>query len=123
MTEFRTEPVKEVIVNELIQEDIENFLHQSRIGGAISAMWVDGIIIALLTASLTESHAKKFLDGTRIYEKVIFVKYPKYTKSVKWNGGNYELALRNYKNNPRFVRFAKWIKSQSVWNVPLEVSS
>ena len=73
MTEFRTKPVKEVIVNDLIQEDIENFLHQSRIGGNLSAIWVDGIIIALATAAFTESYGKIFLEGTRIYEKVLFV--------------------------------------------------
>ena len=123
MTEYRTEQVKKVIINDLIQEDIENFLHLSRIGGNLSAIWVDGIIIALATAAFTESYGKIFLEGTRIYEKVLFVKYPKYTKTVKWNGGNFEIELRNYKNHPRFVRFAKWIKSQSVWNVPLEVSS
>ena len=56
----------------------------------------------------------------KIYEKVVFVKYPKYTKTVKWNGGNFELGLRNYKNFPRFVELAKWIKTQPVWNETLE---
>jgi len=125
MTEFEIESVKKVIINDLIQEDLETFLYTCRIGNTVSAIWVDGIIIILVLtpSSFTETGVKMHADGIRIYEQVIFVKYPKYTKTIKWNGGTYELALRSYKNFPRFKEFAKWIKSQPEWAMTPETTS
>ena len=122
MTEFKIKPVKEILITDLIQEDLENFLYISRVSNASSAIWVEGMIIGLLPSPTTEKNVERYFEGTRIYERVVFVKYPKYTKTVKWNGGNYELALRNYKNIPRFVELAKWIKTQPVWNEVREAS-
>ena len=55
------------------------------------------------------------LIGKRLYEQLIFAKYPEYTKTVKLGKENYEIALRNYNNFPRFRELAKWIKTQPVW--------
>ena len=122
MIEFKIKPVKEVLITDLIQDDLENFLYISRVSNASSAIWVEGMIIGLLPSPTTEKNVERYFEGTRIYERVVFVKYPKYAKAVKWNGGNYELALRNYKNIPRFVELAKWIKTQPVWNEVREAS-
>jgi hypothetical protein len=122
MTEFKIKPVKEILITDLVQEDLENFLYISRVSNASSAIWVEGMIIGLLPSPTTEKNVERYFEGTRIYERVVFVKYPKYAKAVKWNGGNYELALRNYKNIPRFVELAKWIKTQPVWNEVREAS-
>ena len=116
LTLFTIKPVEEVLIADLIQDDLENFLYISRVSNASSAIWVDGMIIGLHPSPPTEKNVERYFEGTRIYERVVFVKYPKYAKAVKWNGGNYELALRNYKNIPRFVELAKWIKTQPVWN-------
>ena len=120
MTEFKIKPVKEVIITDLFQEEIENFLYTCRIVGMQSAIWVEGMIMLLVPSPATEKNVERYYEGIRIYERVVFVKYPKYTKTVKWNGGNYELALRNYKNYPRFREFGKWIKSQSAWKTTPE---
>ena len=120
MIEFKIKPVKEVLITDLIQDDLENFLYISRVSNASSAIWVEDMIIGLLPSPTTEKNVERYFEGIRIYEKVVFVKYPKYTKTVKWNGGNFELGLRNYKNFPRFVELAKWIKTKPVWNETLE---
>jgi len=121
MTEFRIESVKEVIVNDLHQDTSDNFLYSCFCFGITSAIWVDGMIIQLITP--TSKISEKYnLVGKRLYEQIIFVKYSEYTKTVKWNGGNFELALRNYSNFPRFRELAKWIKSQLVWKEILEES-
>ena len=120
MTEFKIKPVKEVFITDLIQDELENFLYICRISDIPSAIWVEGMIIFLVTALCIGKNVERQFEGSRIYEKVIFVKYPKYTQTVKWNGGNYELPLRNYMNYPRFRELAKWIKSQPVWKTKLE---
>ena len=120
MTVFKIRPVKEVLITDLIQDELENFLYICRISNIPSAIWVEGMIILLVSAIQTDKNVERQFEGSRIYEKVVFVKYPKYEQTVKWNGGNYELPLRNHKNLPRFRELAKWIKSQPVWNIKLE---
>jgi len=115
MTEFKVEPIQQVIIHDLVHEDVENFLHHCYVDSNISKIWVDGIIIDYTTLFSAEILAKQSLKGIKHYEKLVFVKYPKYVKAVKWNGGNYELMLQNYNNNPRFRALAKWIKSQPAW--------
>ncbi len=123
MTEFKIKPVKDVIITDLIQDELENFLYICRTSDVSNAIWVEGMIILLVPAKLTEKIAELQFEGYRIYEKVVFVKYPKYTKTVKWNGGNFEFALRNHMNIPRFRELAKWIKTQSVWDMIPEIIS
>ena len=120
MTEFKIKLVKEVLITDLFQDELENFLYICRISNIPNVIWVEGMIIFLDLALRTDKNAEWEFEGKRIYEKVIFVKYPKYTQTVKWNGGNYELPLRNYMNYPRFRELAKWIKSQPVWKTKLE---
>ena len=115
MTEFKMKPVKEVLITDLIHEEIENFLYMCRISNIPTAIWVEGIIILLTPSMNTEKNVERQFEGIRMYDKLIFVKYPKYTKTVKWNGGIYELPLRNYMNIQRFRELAKWVKSQPVW--------
>jgi hypothetical protein len=115
MTEFRIEPVNEVIVNDLHQDSLDNFLYSYRCFGITTAIWVDGIIIQLVVNSKTKLFQKYDLIGKRLYEQIIFVKYPEYTKTVKSCKENYEIALRNYNNFPRFRELVKWIKSQPIW--------
>ena len=120
MTEFKVEPIQQVIIHDLIHEEIENFLHHCYVRSMIDAIWVNGIIISLIPLTSLEVSAKQSIKNLKYFERITFVKYPKYTKSVKWNGGNYELMLRNYNNNPRFKELAKWIKSQPVWKTKPE---
>ena len=115
MTEFRIEPIQEVIVNDLHQDSLDNFLYSYRCFGIATAIWIDGIIIQLVVNPKSKLFEKYDLIGKRLYEQVIFAKYPEYKKTVKLVGGNYEIALRNYNNFPRFRELAKWIKTQPVW--------
>ncbi len=120
MTVFKIEPIKQVIINDLIHENIENFLHHCYADSFTSKIWVDGIIIDYTSNGFSDTFVKMSIKGIKYYEKLIFVKYPKYVKSVKWNGGNYELILLNYNNNSQFRALAKWIKSQPVWKIKPE---
>jgi len=116
MTNFVQRPVTEVFVGDLIQESLENFLHTCKISMIPNAIWVDGVIIFLSISFTSDKNIERYFEGKRMYDSVVFVKYPKYTKTVKFNGGNFEFPLRNYKNHTRFKEFAKWIKSQPEWN-------
>ena len=120
MTEFKLEPIQQMIIHDLIHDDLENFLYLNYVGNVISAISVEGIIIGLEALVSHQISSEQSIKNIKHYEKIVFVKYPKYTKSVKWNGGSYELVLRNYENYPRFVELAKWIKSQPIWKTTPE---
>ena len=115
MTEFKIEPIRQMIIHDLIHEEIENFLHHCYADSQVSKIWVDGIIIDYTPLGFGETTQKESMKGIKRYSKLVFVKYQKYAQTVKWNVCNYELVLRNYNNNPRFRALAKWIKSQPVW--------
>ena len=120
MTEFKLEPIKQVIIQDIIHQDLDIFLHQCYAKTELRAKWVDGLIFSLNVTSSYPDAYKDLIAGIRYYESLTFVKYPKYVKSVKWNGGNYELMLLDYSNNPRFTELAKWIKSQPIWKTTPE---
>lgn len=121
MIEFKFEPLKQIIIHDLIHENLENFLYHCYTVSQTSAMWIDGIIIGIIESqSNLEIGFEKTVNGIQHYDKVIFVKCPKYTKSLKWNGGNYEILLQNDTNFPELKALAKWIKSQPVWKTTPE---
>jgi hypothetical protein len=120
MTEFKHEPIKQVIIQDIIHQDIDIFLYQCYTDTEIRAIWVDGMIITFRIVGAYSDAYKDLIAGVRYYESLTFVKYPNYVKSVKWNGGNYELMLLDYSNNPRFTALAKWIKSQPIWKTTPE---
>jgi len=120
MTEFKHEPIKQVIIHDIVHETLDNFLYLCLAKRVLSVKWVDGIMLEFVGHPSNIHTFKKDLQGIKIWQKLIFVKYPKYTKTVKWNGGNFEVALLNYKNNQRFRELAKWIKAQPVWKLEPE---
>jgi len=117
MTEFKIEPIKQVIIHDLVHESLDNFLQQCATLRITFVRWVDGMIIYLSTSPSDEEAYRKSMKGIKYYDKVIFVKFPKYSEKVKWNGGNIEVALLNYNNFQRFRELAKWIKTQSAWKL------
>jgi hypothetical protein len=123
MTEFKRKPITQVLVSEVIQDNLENFLHICRITGTPHAIWTKGMIIIVHPARATEKIVEREFDGSRIYELVVFVNYPNYTKTIKWKEGTFELPLRNYTNFPRFCELANWIKQQPEWKQKVEDTS
>ena len=122
MTEFVFEPIKKIIIQNIIQETLDNFLHQCYSRSQTECVWTDGIILDVQTFMKSDGAYTNMTDGIKYWEKLSFVKFPKYQKSVKWNGGNFELIVLNYNNNSRHKSLAKWIKSHPVWKtIPEDV--
>jgi len=117
MTEFKLEPIKQVIIHDLIHESLDNFLQQCATLGIAYVRWVDGVIVYVSTSASNEESYRKSMEGIKYYEKVIFVKFPKYSEKIRWNGGNFEATLLNYNNFQRFRELARWIKSQPEWKM------
>jgi len=122
MINFVHRPVSEVHVGDLLQENLENFLHTCKVSLIPNAIWVDGVILYVSPSFTSEENIERFFEGKRMYDSVVFVKHTHYVPSVKFNGGTFELPLRNYTNFTRFREFVKWIKSQPEWEKVPEAS-
>ena len=59
MTEFKMKPIKEVMITELIQDDLENFLYICRVNNIPSVIWVEGMIIILSIAGRSEKNVER----------------------------------------------------------------
>ena len=115
MTEIKFEPIKQIMIQEITQEERENFLYRCYVRGALTRTWVDGIILELGGITSGNSEYIDMTKGKEYYEHLVFVKLPKYKKTIKWNSANYELILINQNNNSKLREIAKWIKSQPEW--------
>ena len=119
MTEFTHEPFEKIIIKNLFHENLENFLYKCYVQQYQQVFWVDGMM--LLTSCSSFGAGGKEYDnmtkGTKYFEKITFVKLPKYVPSLKWkDGGRYDLKLLNYNNDSKYRKLAKWIKTQPIWN-------
>jgi len=117
------EPIKKLIIHDLVHESLDNFLHVSVASRLRYIIWVDGILIAYIALNESEGFFEKSLEGIKIWEKLMFAKYPKYSETIKWNGGHYEIPLLNYNSNKRYSDLAKWLKSQPIWKSNPEVTT
>jgi len=117
MTEIKLEPIKQIVIQELIHENFENLMHYYIACQASWAIWVDGIIIDVVRYDSDEEEFKKALDGIEVFKRITFVKFPKYTKMIKWDSvGMYEIPMINHSNSQKSSTLAKWIKTQPIWN-------
>ena len=119
MTEFKHEPMRKIIIKNLVQETLENFLYQCKSCHAPDVIWVDGILLYPKWYKFATSTREynDMVKGIGYYRVLYFVKFPKYKLTLKWkDGGRYEVSLLHFNNNPQFRELAKWIKSQPIWN-------
>ena len=126
MTELIHEPFEKIIIKNLVHENLETFLYECYTKSFKEVFWADGIM--MLNRKFIYGAGKREYDdmvkGTKYFEKITFVKLPKYVQSLKWkDGGSFDLKLLNYNNDTKFREIAKWIKTQPIWNIePEEVS-
>ena len=119
MTEFTHEPFEKIIIKNLVHENLENFLYNCYVQQLSQVFWVDGMILLTSNSSfgVGEKEYDNMIKGTKYFEKITFVKLPKYVPSLKWkDGGSYDLKLLNYNNDSKYRKLAKWIKTQPIWN-------
>lgn len=116
MTEFKIVSTKQVIIHELVQEDLDNFMHYCVVNDHHSAYWNNGMIIDIARYPWTDFTIVKTFSDIELYMKLIFVKYPKYSRKINWSEGVYELNLLDKSNSSKFTDITKWIKTQPIWN-------
>ena len=123
MTELIHEPYEKIIVKNLVHENLETFLYQCYVKNFFEVFWADGMMLQTrkFIFGAGEKEYDDMIKGTRYFEKITFVKLPKYVSSLKWkDGGSFDLKLLNYNNDKKFRDIAKWIKTLPIWNIEPE---
>jgi len=83
MTEFKLEPIKQVIIHDLVHESLDNFLQQCATLGISCVRWVDGVMI-YFSALISDVEAYKKIDrGYKILRKTDFCKISKIFRKSK----------------------------------------
>ena len=122
MTEFLHEPIEKIIVKNLIHENLDNLISQCNQQFRPQVFWVNGMIISIprIIVGADEKKYDHLVKGVQYFEKVVFVKFPIPVTNIAPTNSPEPIQLLNYSNNNKFKEFAKWIKSQPVWNETLE---
>ena len=117
MTKFIHEPFEKIIVKNLVHEDLDNLIHQCLSRDKPEVFWVNGMIIAI--KKLIFGAGKKEYDnmekGIQYFEKISFVKFPKYVSSITQKDCVEYVRVLDYSNNNKFKELSNWIESQPIW--------
>jgi hypothetical protein len=122
MTEIINEPIKKIIIKNLVHETFDNLIAQCHHRKQTVVSWVDGMIISIpkLIYANGEIEYKNMMEGIQYFEKIVFVKFPMHVTNIAPSNCPEPIHLLNYSNNTKFKELAKWIKSQPIWNETLE---
>ncbi len=117
MTKFQHEPFEKIIIKNLVHEDLDNLIHQCLSRDKPEVFWVNGMIIAI--KKLIFGAGKKEYDnmekGIQYFEKISFVKFPKYVSSITQKDCVKYVRVLDYSNNNKFKELSNWIESQPIW--------
>ena len=117
MTKFLFEPIEKIIVKNLVHENIDNLISQCNHRRQIDVFWVNGMIIAIpkLIWAAGDSEYENMMNGVQYFEKVVFVKFPKYKPNITQRKCVDYVRVLDYSNNNKIKELSNWIESQPIW--------
>lgn len=117
MVKISTAPIKEVVVHEFIQIDLDDLM-RSRITpqGNMPLYWCDGILFTFTSMPWTRDVVRDYLEGKIHWIEVTFTKLDKYQEVLTLNDEHYkaEMKIRVIDTRKSQVHkdFTKWLKTQ-----------
>lgn len=115
MVEFEYQPWKKIVVHEIVELPLQDFLMKSSLGvesGAIGRhlLWVDGFIVEHITLPDTEDVVREKLQGVVHWSSLSFAVLEKFQEEFKV-AGNIRIPVVNLSNNPIFRELVPWIRT------------
>jgi hypothetical protein len=91
LVKITIKPWQEIVVHEVIQHDINDFLKIRALGFesrqlAQPLMWAEGILFSRVTLPHTDDVIKEQMQGVIHFSSVEFAAMPEYQKELKWEG-------------------------------------
>lgn len=104
-----------MVIRDIIRVDVDDLIIMMSSTESNLAYWADGVLFACFSMTESESLATLELEGITYIEKVIFAKYPKFTRTIK-STTNFEILAVNIQSSELYSDLINWLKSQPIWN-------
>lgn len=114
MTDFIYEEYDEIHIRDIINADLDDFIAMMSYTEAGLAYWADGVLFACFAMTDSDTLAKKEIAGVTYIDKVIFAKYPKFTRTVK-SAANFEIPAVNVSRSRLYSKLISWLKTHPAW--------
>ena len=115
MTEFVQEEYKKIIIRKVVKVDLDDFIAIVSNADANLAYWTDGVLFTYFFTPESEAMSALEIEGKGYMEKVVFAKYPQFTRTVK-SASNFEIAVVNMQTGGFYLDLVRWIKSRPIWD-------
>jgi len=112
MTEFVVKPFKRVEIKSIIKIDFEEF-QKRRVLEESPPKWCEGVLFQVFPIAETVDTVQEELAGVQHWLYVEITPCEANPKMLKRNGT--ELVILDVSSNPLFTDFAKWVKTQTIW--------
>ncbi len=120
MVSIRYQPIKEIVVHELVKvNSVEEFLNirtgNVPLGGAANpARWVDGILYVASGLPPTPEVIKDQLQDIIHFAAVEYTEMKEYKPYLKNSTNNVVLPIINMSNNEIIKEIGRWLKKQLI---------
>jgi hypothetical protein len=117
---IKYQPIKEIIVHELVKvNSVEEFLNirtaNVPLGGAANpSRWVDGILYDASGLPPTPEVIKDQLEGILHFAAVEYTEMKEYKPYLKNSTNNVVLPIINMSNNAVIIEIGQWLKKQLI---------
>ena len=115
MPNFIHREYKTVYIRDVVRMDLDDLITMMSGDTSAPAYWVDGVLFVAFSAEPSESISKKEIEGIVYIEKMLFTKYPVFSRTAR-SAINYEIPVVNMQNSKLFGELVKWLKGQPFWN-------
>lgn len=102
-------------IRDVIRMELDDLITMMSGDASGLTYWADGVLFVAFSIDASESLAKKEIDGVTYIDRLIFTKYPGFSRTVK-STTNYEIPVVNVQNSNLFVKLISWLKTQPFWN-------
>lgn len=116
MTDFEYKPYHKVTIKELVRHDLEDFKKFYIEAGTGFLRWCNGIIFSFNTIIESEFATNSRMRGEVYWGYVAFAKMENFEEIITKKKGHGEMGVADVSNDPLFVDFVKWLRTQPIWS-------
>ena len=120
MVDVEYQPVKKIIVHEIIKYTFDEFLNLKVRSPnpnlpPISVRWANGVVFTASAYPSTSELINQQVQGIVHYANVEFAEMEEYQSILMNQSSGGSVPVVNYSNNTAVTDFIRWLKDQSQW--------
>lgn len=115
MVEFTHDEYKNIYIRDIIRVELDDFIVMMSATESGLAYWADGVLFMGYVMTESEALAKEEIAGTTYIDKMIFAKYPEFSRTVK-SATNFEIPVVDVGRSGIYSKMIAWIKGLPAWN-------